>query len=248
VARILLIHGAFGAASNWDPVLPGLRQAGRSVHALDLPGAGRDRMSVPEVTLSAYADRICRAAAERAPAVLVGHSMGGVAITQAAAQCPERVAALIYVAAFVPRDGQSLMNLTKLPEAAGDQVQANLVVDGDPPVATLPAAAARDALFACCDEEQAAWGIAQMGPQAVVPFVQPVRLAGPGSGVFAALPRSYVVCLQDQAIPPALQRLMLSAAGCHPVRELDTDHSPWISRTEELVAVIDELARATDAD
>ncbi len=247
MARIVLVHGAFGAASNWDPVLPGLRDAGHSVHALDLPGSGRDRTPLPEVILGAYAERICSALAEGPPAVLVGHSMGGMAITQAAANCPEHIAALVYVAAFLPWDGVSLSDLTALPEAAGDQVQANLVVAGDPPVATLPAHAVRGALFGCCDDEQAAWGIAQMGPQAVAPFIEPVHLTGPGSDAFAALPRAYVVCLQDRAIPPAMQRLMLERASCDPVLELDTDHSPWISRTEELVAALDKLASAAVA-
>jgi pimeloyl-ACP methyl ester carboxylesterase len=71
------------------------------------------------------------------------------AITQAAARCPQHVAALAYVSAFAPADGQSLMDLVAMPEAAGDQVQASLVVEGDPPVATLPAQAARDAIYNC---------------------------------------------------------------------------------------------------
>ena len=53
----------------------------------------------------------------------------------------------MYVAAFLPADGQSLIDITQLPEAAGDAVQANLVVDGDPPVAVMPPEAARRALF-----------------------------------------------------------------------------------------------------
>ncbi len=97
---------------------------------------------------------MCEALAAGPPAVLVGHSMGGMVITQAAARCPERIARLVYVAAFVPSDGQSLIDLTQLPEAAGDAVQANLVVDGDPPVATMPTEAARKALFHCCDDER----------------------------------------------------------------------------------------------
>ena len=60
---------------------------------------------------------------------------------------------------------------------------------------------------------------------------------------YKRLPRAYVTCLQDRAIPPALQRRMLEAAGCDPVIEIDTDHSPVVSRTEETVAVLDGLAR-----
>ena len=147
------------------------------------------------------------------PAVLVGHSMGGMVITQAAARSPRQIRSLIYVAAFLPADGQSLLDLTAYPEAADDQVQANLVIDGDPPVATMPPAAARGALFGCCDDEQAAWGVAQLGGQPVVPFGQPVSLGDPPAAAFAALGRAYITCLRDRAIPPAMQRRMFEAGG-----------------------------------
>src|ERR1022692_1224466 len=131
MARILLVHGAFSGAWCWEPVLPGLRSAGHTVETVDLPGSGEDRTPVAEVTLDAYAARVCGGLAQGEPAVRVVHSMGGMVVTQAAARVPELVAALIYVTAFAPGDGQSLMDLTALPEAADDQVQANLVVDGD---------------------------------------------------------------------------------------------------------------------
>jgi pimeloyl-ACP methyl ester carboxylesterase len=241
MARVVLVHGAFGSASVWDRVIPGLREAGHTVQTVNLPGAGADPTPVAEVSLDAYARAVCTALVEGPPAVLVGHSMGGVVVTQAAARCPEHVAALAYVCAFVPQDGQSLHDITQLPEAAGDQVQANMVVEGEPPVATMPAEAAGEALMACCDAEQQAWGIAQLGPQPVLPFIQPVAVGG---DAFAALPRAYVMCLQDRAVMPALQRRMLTAAGCDPVIELDTDHMPLISRTSEVVAALDHIASA----
>jgi pimeloyl-ACP methyl ester carboxylesterase len=219
-----------------------LRAAGHTVQAVDLPGSGEDRTPVAEVTLEAYAERVGGTLGEGSPAVLVGHSMGGIVITQAAAQYPERVAALVYVTAFLPGDGQSLMDLTALPEGADDQVQANLVVAGDPPVATMPAGASRQALFTCCDDAQAAWASQRMGPQPVIPFTQPVSLGGAGADAFADLARAYVSCTLDRAIPLALQRRMLQDAGCDPVIELATDHSPWISRTDELVAALDGVA------
>lgn len=138
MARIVLVHGAFAGAWCWEPALPGLRAAGHEVDAVDLPGSGEDPTPVSEVSLDAYADRVCSVLAQGPPAVLVGHSMGGMVVTQAAARCPEHVAALVYVAAFLPADGQSLVDLVSLPEAADDQVQANLVVHGDPPVARCP--------------------------------------------------------------------------------------------------------------
>jgi pimeloyl-ACP methyl ester carboxylesterase len=242
VARIVLVHGALAGAWCWEPVLPGLRAAGHEPECFDLPGSGEDSTPVAEVTLDAYAARVCDVLAQGAPAVLVGHSMGGMVVTQAAALSPEHVQRLVYVAAFLPSDGQSLMDLVAFPEAAGDQVQANLVVDGEPPVGTLPAEAARDALFGCCDDRQAAWGVKHLGPQAVLPFTHPVRVQAATADAFEALPRAYVTCTRDRAIPPAMQRRMFEAGGCDPVIEIETDHAPWISRTDELVAAINRIA------
>jgi pimeloyl-ACP methyl ester carboxylesterase len=242
MARILLVHGAFGRAAVWDRVAPGLRAAGHDVETLDLPGQGDDETPVAEVTLDRYARRVCEVLAQGPPAVLVGHSMGGVVITQAAASCPEHVDRLVYVAAFLPADGESLIDLTQRPEGAGDAVQANLVVEGDPPVATMPDAAAREGLMNCCDDEAAAWGISLRGAQPVAPFTHPVRLTGPNADELDRLSRAYVMCLQDRAIRPPLQRLMLERAGCDPVIEIDTDHCVWASRPDELVTALDRLA------
>jgi pimeloyl-ACP methyl ester carboxylesterase len=200
---------------------------------------------VAEVTLGRYADAICEALADAPPTLLAGHSMGGMAITQAAARCPDRVAGLIYVTAFLPQPGQSLLDLTRLPEAAGDAVQANLVVEGDPPVATMPAAAAPEALYHCCTPEQIEWALPRRRPQPVLPFTQ--SFAAPEhAAAFDGLPRAYVTCLQDRAILPALQRRMYTTAGCDPVIEIDTDHSPWLSRPEELVAALNRIAADWD--
>lgn len=240
MARIVLVHGAFGRAACWGRVLPGLRAAGHEVQAIDLPGQGEDPTPVAEVTLDRYAERVCEVLAAGPPAVLVGHSMGGMVITQAAARCADHVDRLVYVAAFLPADGQSLLDITQLPEAAGDAVQTGLVVEGDPPVATMPPEAAREGLMHCCDEEQVAWAQSLRGPQPVAPFTHPVRVDG--APAFQRLPRAYVMCLQDRAIRPPLQRRMLEAAGCDPVIEIDTDHSVWASRPDELAAALDRLS------
>jgi pimeloyl-ACP methyl ester carboxylesterase len=240
MARFVLVHGAFSGAWVWERVADELRSAGHTVEAFDLPGSGEDQTPAEEVTLDAYATRICDALAERdEPAILVGHSMGGVAITQAAGRSPKRISLLVYVSAFMPQHGQSLLDLTHTPEGQGDQVQANLIVEGDPPMATLPAAVAPDVLYASCTADQAAWATARMRPQAVAAFATPVTIEDARS---YALPRAYVICTQDQAIPVALQRRMVNETPCVEVIELDTDHSPWLSATDELTTALGHLA------
>lgn len=243
MARFVLVHGAFGGAWCWEPVVPRLRAAGHEAEAFDLPGAGCDPTPPDEVTLAGYAARVCEMLANGPPAVLTGQSMGGMVITQAAAACPERVAALAYVSAFVPWDGISLVELTHEPEAAGDQVQANLTVEGDPPVARLSIDGALRAIYNRADPERARAAAAKLGPQPVRPFTDPFTLPSDRAAQFSALPRAYVSCLQDNAIKLAMQRRMYTLAGCDPVIEIDTDHSPWLSASDELVAALDRIAR-----
>ena len=241
MARFVLVHGAFAGAWIWGPLIERLRAAGHSVEALDLPGSGDDHTPVAEVTLDACADRLCQVLSNASePAVVVGNSMGGIVATQGAARCPERVAAIVYVAAFLPQDGQSLLDLTKLPESASDQVQANIIVEGEPPVATMPDAASRDALYGSCSDEVVAWAIKRQRPQPVAPFVTPVAL---GEGALDGIERYYVLCKRDRAIPPALQRRMLEQGGCSGVVELDTDHTPQLSMTAELAEALDGFAK-----
>src|SRR5690242_1308888 len=204
MARFVLVHGAFAGAWIWGPLMDRLKAGGHSVEAFDLPGLGDDHTPTSEITLESCAARLSNLLARSSePAVVVGNSMGGIIITQGAARCPERVAALVYVAAFLPKDGQSLLDLTKLPEGAGDQVQANIVVEGEPPVATMPAAASVPALYGCCSESVVKWAIARQRPQPLAPFATPVAIP---AGVFDRIERYYVLCARDRAIPAALQR------------------------------------------
>ena len=245
MARFFLVHGAFCGAWIWGPLTERLKPLGHSIEAFDLPGLGNDRTPIGEVTLDACAARLCEAVASRQePAMVVGHSMGGIVITHGAARCPQGITALVYLAAFLPKNGQSLIELTKLPEGADDQVQANVVIEGNPPVAVMPAAAAFDALYGCTARNVADWAIEKQRPQPVAPFVTPVSIP---EGSLDAIPRYYVHCTRDRAVPIALQRRMVAESPCAEVAELATDHTPQLSKTEELAQVLHRFATRSSA-
>jgi pimeloyl-ACP methyl ester carboxylesterase len=237
MARIVLVHGAFGGAWCWEPVIPGLEAAGHEVTAIDLPALGEDQTPPGDVTLDSYADRAVEALeAGDEPAVLVGHSMGGMVISHAAGRAPERIARLVYVCAFLPGEGKSLLDMAGLPEGADDQIQKRMIIE--PPVGRLEPEDAAIAVHNTTSAQDTAWATARMRPQALAPMAGPVAR---GDG-FDAIPKSYVVCTQDQAVPPALQRRMLAEGGVEDVHELDTDHSPYLSKTDELTAILVGLA------
>ncbi len=238
MARFVLVHGAFSGAWFWEPLIGELESGGHTVEAFDLPGSGADASPVAEATLDRYAQSVCETLGRGEPAILVGHSMGGVVITQAAANCSQSVALLVFVAAFMPADGQSLIDLTALPEGKGDGVQANITVDGDPPSATLSDEAWRTVLMPSCSGEQVAWALERGRPQPVAPFATPVSIP---AGALDDIPRAYVHCSQDLACMAALQRRMMREHPCVDVVEIATDHSPQFSATKELAAALERF-------
>jgi len=243
MARFVLVHGAFSGAWIWEPLAQELRDAGHTVDTFDLPGLGDDQTPPAEVTLDSCARRLVEILESKPePAIVVGNSMGGVVAAQGAALARGRVLALVYAAAFIPKNGQSLLDLTKLPEGATDQVQANLVVE--PPVATLPAAASKMALYGDCADDVAEWAISKQRPQALAPFATPASIP---EGAIDSIPRFYVVCTHDLAIPEALQRRMLREHKCDMVVELETDHTPHLSRTKQLAEAMQHFAERVAA-
>jgi pimeloyl-ACP methyl ester carboxylesterase len=244
MARFVLVHGAFGGAWAWSEIARELESHGHETLAIDLPGGGEDQTPIEGVTLESCAARVCEALEDSAePSILVGHSMGGVVITQAAARCPERVALLAFVAAFMPRDGQSLLDLTQLPEGAGDQVQASITVVGDPPVAKrAPGGAANVMQYAT--PEQLALVEEKGRDQAVAVFATPVSIP---PGALDGIRRVYVHTTEDRAIKPALQQRMIRENPCVDVVELATDHSPNFSMPTELLAALLSFAELASA-
>jgi pimeloyl-ACP methyl ester carboxylesterase len=238
MARFVLVHGAFAGAWIWGPLAKDLRAGGHTVEAFDLPGLGDDNTPAADVTLDMCARRLVDVLVSRPePAIVAGNSMGGVIATQGAALAPDRVAALVYIAAFIPADGQSLLDLTHLPEGATDQVQANIVLT--PPVGTMPDDASKIALYGECSDDDAAWAVSKQRPQPLAPFATPVAIP---AGSLDGIPRFYVLCARDRAIPPALQRRMIGERGCDKVVELDTDHTPQLSMRRELAAAMEQFA------
>jgi len=230
MTRFILVHGAFHGGWCWDEVADRLRAAGHLVEAPDLPGAPGEGTPHEEVSLDTAVRRVTDLLdADPEPAVLVGHSNGGVVITQAAAERPGQVSRLVYLAAFRPVDGECLLDLTSRPEGEGDGVQANVRVE--PPSAFFDPDKIEEVFAADCTPERIADVQRRIGPQPLSMFATPVHLDGP------VPPTTYVVCTEDGAIPVRLQRFM---AGRNPatVVELEASHSPYYSRPDDVVEIL----------
>lgn len=230
MGSFVLVHGAWGGSWVWEKVTPLLEAAGHSVDAVDLPGRGSNPAEPAEMTLEAYARHVAdRVEAAGEPVVLVGHSMGGMAITAAAELAPARIAALVYVTAFLPNDGQSLPQLADGdPEAL---VAPNLVIDEATGLCTVAEEARRDAFYGECTDEDAAWASDRRVPESLAAMSAPVHLTDERAG---SVRRIYVECLRDRAITIGKQRQMWAARPCEQVLTMDADHSPLLCAPQEL--------------
>jgi pimeloyl-ACP methyl ester carboxylesterase len=244
VAGLVLVHGAWHGAWCWRDVAPELELRGHAVEALDLPGHGDAPGDPAAVTLDELVDAVC-AAVERAPrpTVLVGHSFGGVAITAAAERLPERIDRLVYLCAFLPADGQSVVDLAAT-DFEDSLALANQVVDVDAGVAWIEPDARRETLYGACSAADAEWAAARLVPEGLAPQAQPVRITDERGG---RVPRTYVETLRDRAIPLRKQRAMTAVVPVAAVRTIDADHSPFLSAPDQVVRHLAEAAERAGA-
>jgi len=231
MSTFVFVHGAWHGAWCWYKVVSRLQRQGQTVFAPDLASLGRDRTPLAEVSLAGWAESICKivdAAAE--PVVLIGHSRGGIVISEVAERRPRKVAALVYLTAFLLRDGEAL-----LPVAQSDDtglVLPNLIVASDQSYTTVNEEAVRAVFYGESPDEDVVLAKALLAPEALAPSVTPIHIT---EANFGRVPRIYIECLRDRAIPLALQRRMHTGVPCEKVVSLDTDHSPFFSMPDVLI-------------
>jgi pimeloyl-ACP methyl ester carboxylesterase len=224
----LLVHGAWHGGWCWREIAPRLKNAGHAVFAPDLVGAA----------LSDWTDVVCQIlAAQSQPVILIGHSRGGMVISQAAERHPLKILALGYLSGFLLRDGESMLRATQ--EDGSSLAPPNLVMSTDKQTCAVAESALREVFYGQCAPEMVEFARAHMIVEPTGPLATPVKIS---DARFGRVPRFYIECLQDKAVPLRLQRKMYGALPCRKVWSLDTDHSPFFSKPDELAACLLELA------
>lgn len=234
MAEFVLVHGAWHGAWCWRDVVPLLTASGHSVTAIDLPGHGTDQTPLEQITFESYIDTIVRAMQGRS-AILVGHSMGGL-ITTVAERLPEAVQALVYIAATVPENGRSLMDVVAGSDGAWT---SQFVFSPNGLMATLASGAAEHFLYQMSPPSTARWAATQLCPEPLAPARTPISTTESRSG---AVPKYYVECLQDRVVPIQLQRQVAATLKCTRICTIDCDHSPFLSRPAEFATCLNSIA------
>lgn len=231
MGTFVLVQGAWHGGWCWKKVVPLLRTAGHEVFMPTLTGLGeRVHLLRPEVGLETHIADVLGVLRyeDLQEVVLVGHSYGGMVITGVAAQAAERLAQLVYLDAFVPRDGQCLLDLLPPDLAAAVREQAKVVGDGwrVPP---LPLEG-----FGAMAEADLRWAGAKVGDQPLLAFEQPVRSPATAG---AGLARTYIACTGWQGpFGPFAEQARTDTTWRY--RELDTGHEAMITAPAELATLL----------
>jgi len=239
MTTFVLIHGAWHGGWCWDLVASELKTRDHRVVAPDLPGLGRDRTPLKDVSLASWADHVAnlvRSQGEKV--VLVGHSRGGLVISEVAERCPEAISSLVYLAAFLVPNGKTLQDMLALGEpreVAKDAV--SMQPDGISSV--IPIHRVGSIFYNTTSPELQARAANQLTPEPMMSFVTPVQVS---NDRFGRVKRAYIECLQDNAIPIELQRTMQAFLPCSPVVTLDSDHSPFYSQPSQLADALVSIA------
>lgn len=219
---IVLVHGGFVDGSGWEGVYKILRKDGYSV-------------SVVQNSTISLADDVATTkrvvAAQSGPVVLVGHSYGGVVITEAGND--PKVAALVYISAFAPDEGESVASLIKdpPPDAPVPPIlpprDGYLLLDYEKFAASFAAdvEAERAAFMA---DSQVPWGVDALSGTVNEP-------------AWATKPSWYLVATDDKMIPPPAQRFMAQRAGSTVV-EVAASHANYVSQPSAVAALIEQAA------
>jgi pimeloyl-ACP methyl ester carboxylesterase len=227
LVSIVLVHGGFVDGSGWEPVYTMLKNDGYAVSVVQNP-------------TSSLADDVAATkrvvAGESNPVILVGHSYGGVVITEAGND--PKVRGLVYIAAFAPDRGESVASLIKNP-APGAPV---------PPI--LPP---QDG-YLLLDKTRFAASFAADLPKEKADFMANSQLPWGVSALEGAVteaawrrkPSWYLVPTEDKMIPPEAQRAMSKRAGAM-VTEAKGSHAIYVSQPAAVVALIKNAAKAIGA-
>ncbi|WP_372893420.1 alpha/beta fold hydrolase [Rhodosalinus sp.] len=237
MAEFLLIHGSCHGAWCWRDLIPALEARGHAARAIDLPGHGEDATPAGEVTLEAYAEAILGAIAD--PVVLVGHSMAGFPITAAAEKAPEKIARLVYLCAYVPAGGVSLVEMRQA--APRQPLLPALEKSADGLSFTARPEMAPGVFYHDCPEETVDWAVPRLCPQPVAPQATPLDVTQRSR----ALPRDYILCTDDRTIPPEYQATMTADWPAGAVHEMATGHSPFFADPEGLARLLDCIAEGS---
>lgn len=211
--------------------MPSLVASGNRVLTPDLPGHGTLRGTLNHISFKQYVAAIIALINKQSnPVILVGHSMAGLVISQIAEEIPEKIKQLIYVAAYIPQDNDSLFGLAA--QGQSRNLSPHLIIDKEKMEIRLnPSPELFSLFYHLCNEENVAFASTHLQEQPLEPFTAQVHVT---KDRFGSVPKKAILCREDRALL-VCDQLQMSQAVTANIVYLDADHSPFYSAVDQLV-------------
>lgn len=245
MSHYILIHGAWEESRMWQEVSPVLEKDGHRVTAIDLPGHGENKQPISQVTMANYIESVVSDIKQyEDKVILVGHSMTGAVISQVAELIPEKIEKLIYVAAFLLKEGGSV--LEAMHSDRDGKFFPEVIFSEDQTIATVPEQALRNIGFHDVEEKVIQRVLPMMAEkQSTEPFMAKVVVSDKN---FGSVPKYYIRTSLDQVTSPALQDTMIANWEVETVLDLESGHFPAFSVPEKLAGLMLECASIAKED
>jgi pimeloyl-ACP methyl ester carboxylesterase len=232
-STIVLVHGAWSDASAWDAVTPILKGKGYNVLTINLPGHGTDTTPFTAITLQSYVDAVKHQIGDLKNVTLVGHSMSGIIISQVAEDMPRSIKKLVYLTAYLPSNGQSLLDLAKTD--AGSHIGKFLQIDQANASAGVSKEGVVDVFVADASENVKNKFAKGVQPDPLAPFATPVKLS---EERFGQVEKVYIYTTDDHAISYPTQQAMAKNAQVKKQHILKSSHTPFYSIPGKVASIL----------
>jgi len=230
----VLVHGAWQAPYVWDAVKTELTNRGKKVIVVELPGHGADNTATYSLSIDAYRDKVIEAiSAVDEKVILVGHSMGGMVISAVAEKIPSGISKLVYIGAFLPANGQALVDLAF--SDPGSKLGPLLIESADKLVLDVKADSLTYLFINDGSADVKQQAVDRYRAEPAIPFTNKAALTNEN---FGSVDKVYIKTLQDIVISPGLQDRMIAAAGIKNVFTVNTSHSPFLSQPKEVAKLL----------
>ncbi len=211
-----------------------MEEKGHKAIAIDLPGMGRDKTPIQEVRMKTTVEKLCRLMDSiDGKVILVGHSKNGIMISQAAEYRPDKIEKLIYLAAYLIPNGKTQREYS-LMDTEG-VLKPFVKMDESLNAHTLQPEIYKEGLYADCDDHIPELARFLLSHEPVESGITPLQLTEENYG---RVPRVYIECTDDKAVTPFIQRKMYNEMVCEQVYTMNTSHSPFFSKPQELVDIL----------